>query len=643
MFARTKTAHRAAAIANVLAIASLATLAGAGPLRPGVAVPVVDSANPPAIEVYGSNSPAGSAFSVTVSALDGSQSQPVPVELLRASDIKLNFARLAFAGTIQVTIRVPDARAYSMSPRRYGIPTQADVATRTLRFTLTNDVVSSYYARPGGSIRLIVHDHYGTSAKLFLFADRQVAAPARDGLTVFDATRDFGVSAASPNNGPAIEAAIGALSALHLPGTATLLLPAGLYATGAVSLKDDVTLYVSGRAVLFRPADVALGGGFIRFRNVRNAHIRGPGIINANLWHASDENIISMTGSSDCSLEDVTLTGTGEWSIHLLDCIGITGRNYKLVNERTDNSDGTDPDHCRRVTLDGIFEFTKDDAFAIKTSPGSSLSTDSVTVTNAVVWTEKSALKIGSEITRPTTHVRFEGCQIVSADRAFSAYGNGSGIAGGSVDGVDFAGNTIEKIQDLTAGKLVEFQVQYFANSPPYAPIRNINVSDTFSYSNSPNRSTMAGASGTPISNVRFEGFWIDDAHEMVSSTSGNVGTYFSVGSNATNITFVSGSGPFPPDSAAHVEFALASITPNPARAFAATEFAVAVETQVRLVVLDVAGREIATLAAGTYRPGRYRITWSGNAYAGRAGAGLYFIRLSGGGQSLVRRFVWSR
>jgi hypothetical protein len=77
----------------------------------------------PVIEVYGSLSPLGSAFTVTVSALDGTESQNVPVERLRASNTQLNFVRLAFAGTIQVTIRVPDAVAYSISPRRYAIPT----------------------------------------------------------------------------------------------------------------------------------------------------------------------------------------------------------------------------------------------------------------------------------------------------------------------------------------------------------------------------------------------------------------------------------------------------------------------------------------------------------------------------------------
>ena len=97
------------------------------------------------------------------------------------------------------------------------------------------------------------------------------------------------MSTASANNAPAINAAIQSLSALQLPGTATLLVPAGSYSTGAVSLANDVTLYLSGKAVLLRPTSVALAGDFMRFHNVRNAHIRGPGIINANLWGATDE------------------------------------------------------------------------------------------------------------------------------------------------------------------------------------------------------------------------------------------------------------------------------------------------------------------------------------------------------------------
>lgn len=594
----------------------------------------------PAINVYGSNSPLGSAFSVTVSATDGTQSQPVPVELIRSSNTTLNFARLAFAGTIKVTVRVPNATNYSMSPRRYGIATQVNTTAQTITFTLSNDDASPSYLNYGQSIRLIVHDHYGTGPKLFLFFDRQVDEPVRDGVTVFDAAQDFGITPGAANSAAAINAAIQSLSDRHLPGSATLYLPAGVFTTGSVMLKSDVTVYLSGKAILMRPSSVAVSGALVVFNGANNAHLRGPGIVNANLWNATEDNIVLMNGASNCSLEDVTLTGTGAWSVYILDSSDIVGANYKIINELTENSDGTDPDHSRRVTLTGVFAHTKDDAFAVKTSPGYSAASDSVTISNAVIWTQKSGLKVGSEVTQAIRNIRFADNQVVMADRGMAVYGNGSGVAGGSVDGVEFVRNTIEKIQNLTQGKLVEFQVQYFANAAPYATVRGLNVTDTFCYSASPNVSTVSGVSGTPIANVAFERFWIDDANLAVSSGQGNVSGYFTVGSNATNVSFANSAQTLAVGDEAVVEFALAAVSPNPARGIAAIEYAVSQETRLELAVIDIAGREVARLAGGMHAPGRYRVVWSAGA---TVAPGVYFVQLRGDRQIAVRRLVVER
>lgn len=250
--------------------------------------------------------------------------------------------------------------------------------------------------------------------------NRQMDGPVRDGATVFDATQDFCITAGAANNAAAINAAIQSLSDLHLASTATLVFPAGVFATGSVMLKSDVTLYLSGRAVVMRPSSAAVSGALVVFNGVNNAHLRGPGIVNANLWNATEDDIVLMNGASNCSLQDVTLTGTGAWSVHILDSSDIVGANYKIINELTENSDGTDPDHSRRITLTGVFAHTKDDAFAVKTSPGYSATSDSVTVCNAVIRTQKSGLKVGSEVTQAIRNIRFADNQVVMADRGMA-------------------------------------------------------------------------------------------------------------------------------------------------------------------------------------------------------------------------------
>ncbi len=89
--------------------------------------------------------------------------------------------------------------------------------------------------------------------------------------------------------------------------------------------------------------------------------------------------------------------------------------------------------------------------------------------------------------------------------------------------------------------------------------------------------------------------------------------------------------------------FALDPVSPNPAPGSAGVEFAVGRETHVRITVVDLAGREIATLADGVHAAGRHRIGWSGTSGRGRAAAGMYFIRYEAAGSVLVRRFVMMR
>jgi hypothetical protein len=89
-------------------------------------------------------------------------------------------------------------------------------------------------------------------------------------------------------------------------------------------------------------------------------------------------------------------------------------------------------------------------------------------------------------------------------------------------------------------------------------------------------------------------------------------------------------------------EFALSPVWPNPVRGSTRFQFALPRETNVRLAVHDVQGREVLRLADGAFPPGRHSADWSSAAGA-RFGPGLYFIRMTVPGRTFVRRFVLVR
>ena len=90
-------------------------------------------------------------------------------------------------------------------------------------------------------------------------------------------------------------------------------------------------------------------------------------------------------------------------------------------------------------------------------------------------------------------------------------------------------------------------------------------------------------------------------------------------------------------------QFALTRIAPNPSRDVVQVEFTVPRTASVKVAVLDVAGREVATLASGDHAPGRYQVFWSGDVNGHQAPSGLYFIRMQAPGVQTTHRVAIAR
>jgi uncharacterized repeat protein (TIGR02543 family) len=88
------------------------------------------------------------------------------------------------------------------------------------------------------------------------------------------------------------------------------------------------------------------------------------------------------------------------------------------------------------------------------------------------------------------------------------------------------------------------------------------------------------------------------------------------------------------------VEFALLPVVPSPSRSVARLRFDLPKDAQVDLGVVDVRGREVASLVHGAMPAGRHTVTWNGQTRSGRAAPGVYFARYAAGGKRFVRRII---
>jgi hypothetical protein len=91
--------------------------------------------------------------------------------------------------------------------------------------------------------------------------------------------------------------------------------------------------------------------------------------------------------------------------------------------------------------------------------------------------------------------------------------------------------------------------------------------------------------------------------------------------------------------------FELGQNAPNPSGPGTVIPFSIPVAGFVNLVIYDAGGREVLTLLNNNISPaGTHEITWDGTRAGGdRAASGVYFYRITTGGESLVRKMVLLR
>jgi len=314
-------------------------------------------------------------------------------------------------------------------------------------------------------------------------------------------------------------------------GGGTVVVPQGIWITGAIVLKSGVTLELQAGAVLrssrnrddiVLPAAADAPGGkpvpapaLIVAEDAQHVAIRGPGTIDGSGAAFKDKNQrrpkgLMLTRCRDVLIEGVHLQASGSWMCHLRDCDNVVIRKITLFNHVSYNNDGIDVDGCRNVTITGSTVDSDDDAVVLKSR--SRTPCERVVVSDCTISSHCNALKMGTESGGGFRNIRFEKCRVTSPQKSQVIYGKQRGLGGVALEIVD--GGTMDAISvsDITIDGVTTPIFLRLGNrariygggkeKPGVGTLRNVVIERVKATHCSPIGCAIAGLPGHPVENV---------------------------------------------------------------------------------------------------------------------------------------------
>lgn len=277
------------------------------------------------------------------------------------------------------------------------------------------------------------------------------AALATDTLPVFNVCT-YGAA----GNGKTLDTAAiqKTIDACNRAGGGMVYFPVGDFVSGTLFLKSKVTLHLSPGAVLRGSRRIADYNPkhLIYAKGVENVAIEGWGSIDGEGDSFFDKDLkplprpsplIEIWDSRDVRIQNVTIRKAPAWTIHPKNCDRVKILGVSIINNlRGINTDGIDPDSCRNVIIADCYIEAGDDCIVLKTTDrgGPAGPVENVAVTNCVLISAASALKLGTESHGDFRHCVFSNCVIRKSRTGIALLAKD----GGTMEHIRFSNITME-------------------------------------------------------------------------------------------------------------------------------------------------------------------------------------------------------
>ena len=344
------------------------------------------------------------------------------------------------------------------------------------------------------------------------------------------------------------EALQSAIDACTKEGGGTVILPAGIYLSGTIILKDHVNLHLNEGATLLgstNPDDYPeiktrlrsyyeeiVLQSLIFGEDLSHVSITGKGTIDGQGEafgvttnkkpdrYFDRPHIIRMIACKNVQVKDINMRNSAMWMQHYLACENLTVTGIKVYNHANQNNDMIDIDGCRNVIISDCYGDTDDDALTFKST--SEHACENITITNCILSSHCNAIKCGTESTGGFKNFTISNCVIKPSADEEPIFGKPAGISGISleiVDGGVMEGITISNIS--MDGPEVPIFIRlgnrarkHFpeAETPPVGKLSNVLISQVIARNTWKTGCAITGIPGYPVRNIKLSNMILEFA-----------------------------------------------------------------------------------------------------------------------------------
>jgi len=221
----------------------------------------------------------------------------------------------------------------------------------------------------------------------------------------------------------------------------TIILDKGIYTTGTLILKNNITIHIKKGAILraipdkneypslnfpiVASSNVYSSCALLYAANASNITIEGEGLIDGNGRNIafSDSSgfnkgerpyVIKFIKCSNIKIDGIKLIDSPFWMQHYLACNNLKITNINVSNHARKNNDGLDIDGCKNVVISNCIVDADDDGLCFKGT--SDYVTENVVVTNSIFASNCNALKFGTETMSGFSNVAISNCVVKGSD-----------------------------------------------------------------------------------------------------------------------------------------------------------------------------------------------------------------------------------